>query len=95
MLIKKIDICYNDKLEGNITLEMYKRTYNNLTLEINESKKKKLEYERTLYNLENNGETNDNFYLDKIKEFLEMKNPSRALISSLIDRIEIDEEKKY
>ncbi len=40
MLIKKIDICYNDKLEGNITLEMYKRTYNNLTLEINESKKK-------------------------------------------------------
>ena len=33
------------------------------------------------------------FYLDKIKEFLEMKNPSRALISSLIDRIEIDEEK--
>ena len=90
---KKIDICYNDKLEGNITLEMYKRTYNNLTLEINESKKKKLEYERALYNLENNGETNDNFYLDKIKEFLEMKNPSRALISSLIDRIEIDEEK--
>ena len=31
---KKIDDCYNDKLEGNITLDMYKRTYNNLTLQI-------------------------------------------------------------
>lgn len=90
---KKIDICYNDKLEGNITLEMYKRTYNNLTLEINELKQKKKDYEKMLYDLENNQALNDNYYLDKIKEFLEMKNPSRALISSLVDRIEIDEEK--
>ena len=90
---KKIDICYNDKLDGNITLEMYKRTYNNLTVEINESKNKKKEYEKMLFDLENNQSSNDNYYLDKIKEFLEIKNPSRALISSLIDRIEIDEEK--
>ncbi len=90
---KKIDICYNDKLEGNITLDMYKRTYNNLTLEINELEKKKKEYENILYNLENSKTINDNYYLDKLKEFLKMKNPSRALISSLIDRIEIDEEK--
>ena len=90
---KKIDICYNDKLEGNITLDMYKRTYNNLTLEINEFKSKKQEYEKVLYNLENSHEINDNYYLDKIKEFLKMKNPSRSLISTLIDRIEIDEDK--
>ena len=90
---KKIDVCYNDKLEGNITLEMYKRTYNNLTLEINEAKSKKNEYEKMLFDLENNQINNNNYYLDKIKEFLKLKNPSRALISSLIDRIEIDEEK--
>ena len=90
---KKIDICYNDKLEGNITLDMYKRTYNNLTLEINELKKKKQAYEKVLYNLENSEMMSDNYYLDKLKEFLKMKNPSRALISTLIDRIEIDEEK--
>ena len=90
---KKIDVCYNDKLEGNITLDMYKRTYNNLTLEINNSKNKINEYEKILFDLENNQTTYNNYYLDKIKEFLEMKNPSRALISSLIDRIEIDEEK--
>ena len=88
---RKIDICYNDKLEGNITLEMYKRTYNNLTLEISEFKKKKIEYEKLLFDFENNQMTNDTYYLDKIKEFLKMKNPSRALISSLIDKIEIDE----
>ncbi len=92
-LNRKIDICYNDKLDGNITLEMYKRTYNNLTLEINESKRQKREYEKLLYDLENNKLVNDDYYLDKIKEFMSMKNPSRALISSLIDRIEIDEEK--
>ncbi len=92
-LTRKIDICYNDKLEGNITLEMYKRTYNNLTLEIGEFKKKKTEYEKLLFDFENNQMTNDTYYLDKIKEFLKMKNPSRALISSLIDRIEIDEDK--
>ena len=90
---RKIDVCYNDKLEGNITLEMYKRTYNNLTLEISELKKKKNEYEKLLFDFENNQMTNDTYYLDKIKEFLKMKNPSRVLISSLIDRIEIDEEK--
>ena len=90
---RKIDICYNDKLEGNITLEMYKRIYNNLTLEINEYKEKKKDYEKMLFDFENNQINNNNYYLDKIKEFLEMRNPSRALISSLIDRIEIDEEK--
>ena len=90
---RKIDICYNDKLEGNIDLEMYKRTYNNLTLKIKESNMKKQEYEKLLYDLENNHEVNDKYFLDKIKEFLEMKNPSRALICTLIDRIEIDEDK--
>lgn len=92
-LNKKIDMCYNDKLDGNITLEMYKRIYDNLKLEIYESKKKKKRHEKILYNLENNKLVNDNCYLEKIKQFIEMKNPSRALISSLIDRIEIDEEK--
>lgn len=90
---RKIDICYNDKLEGNITLDMYKRTYNNLTLEISKFKDEKKDYEKMLFDFENNQINNNNYYLDKIKEFLEMKNPSRALISSLIDRIEIDEEK--
>ena len=93
LLTRKIDVCYNDKLEGNITLEMYKRIYNNLTLEISEINKKKSEYEKILFDYENNQFTNDNYYLDKSREFLKMKNPSRALVSLLIDKIEIDENK--
>ncbi len=93
ILNRKIDVCYSDKLDGNITLEMYKRIYNNLTIEIDESNKKKQEYEKILYELENNKVIDDNYYSDKIKEFIDMKNPSRALISSLIEKIEIDEQR--
>jgi len=88
---KKIDACYNDKLEGNITLDMYKRTYNNLTLEIKKCNNNKEEYIKVLDSLENNNIFDDN-YSKKVKEFLQMKNPSRVLITSLIDKIEIDEE---
>lgn len=88
---KKIDACYNDKLEGNIALDMYKRTYNNLTLEIKKCNNNKEEYIKVLDSLENNNILN-NDYSKKVQEFLKMKNPSRSLITSLIDKIEIDEE---
>ena len=83
---KKIDICYNDKLEGNITLDIYKRTYNNLSLEIKNNILKKEEYQKEL--IKNN---NNNNYKNKIKEILNLNNINRILISSLIDKIEIDE----
>lgn len=89
---KKIDACYNDKLEENITLDMYKRTYNNLILQIKECEKSIEEYRKLLLELENNKNI-ESSYIDKVKEFLEMKNPSRTLVSNLIDRIEIDENK--
>ena len=92
-LNKKIDACYNDKLEGNITLDMYKRAYNNFTTEIQANETKKENYNNELYNLENNNITNDEYYTQKIQEFLDMENPSRALITTLIDKIEIDEDK--
>lgn len=89
---KKIDICYNDKLEGNITLEMYKRIYNNLILETNKLKKEKEEYEIKLRNLKKNNQITDNAFLEKVKKILNDIS-SRTLISLLIDKIEIDEEK--
>lgn len=92
-LNKKIDACYNDKLDGNITLDMYKRAYNNFINEIQANEEKKENYKNELYNLENNNIRNDEYYTQKIQEFLDIKNPSRALITTLIDRIEIDEDK--
>ena len=89
---KKIDDCYNDKLEGNITLDMYKRTYNNLTLQIKSIETEIKEYRKVLFELENNKISEKDYYKDKIKEFMSLKNPSRTLLTSLIDKIEIDEE---
>lgn len=91
---KKIDACYNDKLEGNIDLDMYKRTYNNLTLEIKKLSEEKEYFFKALSDFENNKIINNNYYIDKINNFLQLKNPSRALISSLIEKIEIDEDKE-
>ena len=88
---KKIDACYNDKLEGNITLDMYKRTYNNLTLEIKKYQLKKEKYIKNLYDIDNNSLTNNKSYVKVVNDFFNMKNPSRTLITSLIDKIEIDE----
>lgn len=50
VLNKKIDDCYNDKLEGNITLDMYKRICNNLILQIKLNETKIEEYRKTYLN---------------------------------------------
>ena len=90
---RKIDVCYNDKLEGHITLDMYKRTYNNLLVEIEKIKEEKDKYIKMLYDIKNNNLVNKKSYIKEVEDFLNMKNPSRTLIASLIDKIEVDENK--
>lgn len=92
VLNKKIDDCYNDKLEGNITLDMYKRICNNLILQIKLNETKIEEYRKNLFELENNKIFEQDYYKVKLKEFMSLKNPSRALLTSLINKIEITEE---
>ena len=87
---KKIDICYNDKLEGNITLDVYKRNYNSFMKEIDSLENRKKEYNKILDNLSNN-QLFDDIYTN-IKDFLDMSKPNRILINLLIDRIEISED---
>ena len=72
-LKRKIDVCYNDKLDGNITLEMYKRTYNNFTLDIKNKEKEIKLYKEQLKNLENTNVTDDKYYAQKIEEFLKLE----------------------
>ena len=92
VLNKKIDDCYNDKLDGNITLDMYKRAYNNFVNQIQDNDNKIREYEREIYNIENNKLDNDKSLMERIEKFLSMDDPNRNLIASLIDRIEITED---
>ena len=88
-----VDKLYKDKLKGLIDEEMFKRQYNNLTTETLNLKKKANEIETKLYAIKNKVANKDNMsYTNIIKEFLSLKKPSKKLLSSLIDKIVIDEE---
>ena len=92
VLNKKIDDCYNDKLDGNITLDMYKRAYNNFVNQIQDNDNKIREYERKIINFKNKKQDNDKLLMKRIEKILNMDSPNRNLIASLIDRIEITED---
>lgn len=88
-----VDNIYKDKLKGLIDEEMFKRQYNNLTTETLNLKKKANEIETKLYTLKNKVANKENArYTEIIKEYLSLKKPSKKLLSSLIDKIIIDEE---
>ena len=88
-----VDRLYKDKLKGIIDEEMFKRQYNNLTNETYNLKKKSNEIETKLFNIKSKTANKDNTrYAGLIKEYLKLKKPSKKLLSSLISKIEIDEE---
>ena len=88
-----IDRLYKDKLKGLIDEEMFKRQYNNLTQDTINLRKKSNEIETKLFSLKNKVANKDNMrYTSIIQEYLSLKKPSKKLLSSLIDKITIDEE---
>lgn len=88
-----VDSLYKDKLKGLIDEEMFKRQYNNLTEETLNLKKKANEIETKLYSLKNKVASLESAkYTSIIEEYLSLKKPSKKLLSSLIDKIVIDEE---
>lgn len=90
---KKKEDLYNDKLEGNIDLEMYKRMSNRITEETLLKQQEIQEINTKIYNIKNNITGIEKKYDKIIKEYLEMEKPSIQLLSSLLDKIEIDEDK--
>ncbi len=89
-----VDELYKDKLKGLIDEEMFKRQYNNIRAETLNLKEKANEIKRELNIIKNKIANKDNMrYKSIIKEFLSLNNPSKKLLSSLIDKIVIDEEK--
>lgn len=89
----KIDSLYNDKLEGIIDLEMYQRLYNNITEETNTKKQEISTLKTKIFNIKNNITNNNEKYKEVIKDFLTMKKPNRQLLSCIVDKITIDEDK--
>ena len=89
-----VDRLYKDKLKGLIDEEMFKRQYNNLTNETINLKKKVNEIENKLLVLKTRVSNKENEeYTSIIEKYLSLKKPSKKLLSSLIDKIIIDEDK--
>lgn len=84
---------YNDKLEGIIDLDMYKRMCNRITEETITKQNEIKEIRTKIYNIKNNITDNNKKYDNVIKEYLSMKKPSVQLLSSVIDKIVVDENK--
>ncbi len=89
-----IDKVYEDKLNGNIDIEMFKR----LTIkykeeiEILKNKKEEIKKELSYLSKENTNKAKDET-LKIIKNYLSFDNPSRNLLVNLIDKITISEDK--
>ncbi len=81
---KKIEMCYKDKLDGIVSLDIFKKTYSDYLIEIDRLNKNKEELNKIQVN-------NSDYYIEKIKSIIKLNNVSRAFISLFIDKIEIDE----
>ena len=93
---KTIDNLYIDKLNGLVDEEMYKRIYektkteiSKLNLEVEELKKKKQINEKQVSN-----DPSFNKCKKSIIDYMSLKNPTKDQVKRLIDRIEIDKDKK-
>lgn len=89
-----IDKVYEDKLNGNIDMEMYNRLTIKYKEEINFWKSQKEDLEKELSNISEKETTKEKEEtLKKIKEYLSLEKPNRNLLVNLIDKILISEDK--
>lgn len=89
-----IDKIYEDKLNGNIDMEMFNRLTIKYKEEIDICKSKKNELEEELNNISNESSTKEKEEtLKKINEYLSFEKPNRNLLVNLIDKIIISEDK--
>ena len=91
-----IDNLYMDKIKGLVDKEMYKRIYNKTNKEITRinmkleelNKKKEVNEKQTTNNSKFSGCKNS------VLDYMSLKNPTKDQIKRLVDRIEIDKDKK-
>lgn len=90
---KKREDLYNDKLNGIIDLDMYKKMVNRITDETVTKQSEIKELYTKIYNMKNSIMNSKKKYDNFIKEYLDMKTPNIQLLSSIIDKIVIDEDR--
>ena len=91
-LISKLDMLYQDKFNGIVSEEMYLR----ISIETENSLVRIREKIQSLQDAKSDKKINKNelkSYEDKIRELIDIDNPSRELIGTLIDKIIIDKDR--
>ena len=89
-----IDKALNDFYKNEITKDIYTRQYNLINDKIKSLIDETKEIEKQLLSLSGKATLDDSKYTKIIQEYLELKKPTKKLLSSLIDKIEIDENLK-
>ena len=89
-ITNQIDIIYEDKLNGIITAEQYQRIVEDKKYLIAFSKNKLSQYEKELKEINSQIKLIPN-YNKIINDFLSLNNPSKLIITKLINEIYIDE----
>ena len=88
---KQIDTIYEDKLNGVIDDEQYKRMVINKQDDIIFEKSKLEQYQKDLESITAKKNVEPN-YNKKVKDFLAMKKPNKKIIGKLIEKIELSED---
>lgn len=88
-----IKTIYKDRVKGIVDLDTYKEIYNDLVNETNETKTLLEELEKSKKSLLNNKLYDNYNYQQVVNDYLAMKKPNKLLLSNIIDKITIDEDK--
>ncbi len=92
---KKIDRLYEDRLDGTISKEEFKRMSEEIIKNRDNYQKQRKEYEIKLIEHKENIKKDEDKKIEKlIKEFLEMKSPNKEIVGQFIERIEIHQDKQ-
>ena len=86
-----IDKMYIDKLEGKVSEDMYNRLFEKLTEDISNKQK---EYAELKNKKENTKEEDAEKLKNTIKEFLKLSEPTPEIMRTIINRIEVHQDKQ-
>ena len=91
-LKRKQDSLYDDKFNNVINTETYQRLFNSTEEEIKTAKNKIKQLENEVSSIDEDSSCYVE-YLDIVKNFLDMKNPTREIMNRLIEKIYVTKEK--
>ena len=90
-LLSSLETLYNDRISGNVSIDTYKQiaiSYENKISGINnkiEELNNQITNKSTIKNIPN--------YTNKIRNLLDIKNPTRELLFAIIEKIEVDKDR--